>query len=710
MIRWKNLFFNIGFAFNCLLLFLLIFSEKLVVPAWLQVAGRMHPLLLHFPIVIIVLYVLWLLLAKSNSHYQEIGQDLLLLAAFSAALTALCGILLSKELGYDAEALQTHKWAGCIISVLLIFWYWLSTIKRLGRWIDIAASFIMLLLIVIAGDLGAAITHGDNFLMAPVTPQKEKKVVVFEEALVYADLVQPILDAKCLSCHNSKKAKGELVMETAALLTKGGKDGKLWDTTQQDLGLLMRRIHLPEDEKEHMPPSGKPQLTDEEVVILQAWIKAGADVQKKVINLLPTDTLRMLAYKRLKTSTEEKYNFPVADETKVKELNNTNRVIYPVAVKSPALVAKFYNSQYFNSKQLEELYPLRQQIIELNLSKMAVKDDDLKKIASFTNLRILNLNYSAITGKNLNELKKLPFLKSLSLSGTPVTVDNLSALQKFPKLKSVFVWNTRITKNDLSAINKQGKIHFETGFNGEKVTMKLTPPIIENEELISNKAFPIKLKQYISGTVIRYTTDGTDPDSTTSPVYSNNVNVESIFQFKARAVKAGWYCSDIISKNFYFSKFVPDSAVLLKPADEKFKAASAHTLIDLIKSDASKGTGKWLGFQKNDCEALFIFHQPVKVSSITISFLKDIGGSVFPPSNVEFWGGKKAGIMRLLARITPKMPVKGEGNDVLAINGNFTETELSYIKIIAKPVAKLPAWHTEKGKKAWLLIDEVMIN
>ncbi|MGI8636727.1 MAG: DUF2231 domain-containing protein, partial [Segetibacter sp.] len=230
MIRWKNVVVNITFALNCLLLFFLMFSDKLVVPAWLQVGGRMHPLLLHFPIAIIVLYVLWILFAPGNSHYSQIAKDLLLLSAITSVVTALCGLLLSREAGYEADALQMHKWAGCVISFLLLFWFWFSSSKTLNRWFNISASFIMLLLITVAGDLGAEITHGANFLMAPITPEKERKMVMFEDAFVYADVVQPVLEAKCLSCHNSKKAKGQLVMETAGLLLKGGKDGKLWDT------------------------------------------------------------------------------------------------------------------------------------------------------------------------------------------------------------------------------------------------------------------------------------------------------------------------------------------------------------------------------------------------------------------------------------------------------------------------------------------------
>ena len=660
----------------------------------------MHPLLLHFPIVIIVLYVLWLLFGMSNTYYKEISSDLLLLSSVTSVITALSGLLLSREPGYDPDALVTHKLAGSMIAFLLLFWYWITSSKNVSRWFNISASFIMLLVVTIAGDLGAAITHGQNFLMAPVTPEKEKKTVLFEEAFVYADVVQPVFEAKCLSCHNSKKAKGQLVMETAGLLLKGGKDGKLWDTTQTDLGLLMRRIHLPEDEKEHMPPSGKPQLTDEEVVILEKWIKSGAGMNKKVTELAPTDTLRVLAYKRLKASSEEKYDFAAADEATIKKLNNANRVIYPVALKSPALVINFYNSPYFDSKQLDELNEIKQQIVELNLSKMPVKDEDLKTISGFSNLRTLNLNYSSITGSTLNELKKLSNLKSLSLTGTPVTAKQLAILQDFPNLRSVFVWNTGIAEPSLTAINKQGKIHFVTGFNGDKVVMKLTPPIVLNSDSVFTKPVPVQLKHYVPGTIIRYTTDGTDPDSIRSAVYKNDIEVQKGFQLKTRAVKQGWYSSDVVSRYFFTSHYVPDSIALIKPADPKYKAHEGRTLSDLVKSELSRGTGKWLGFRDNYLEALLFFNLPVKASSVTLSMLRDVGGFIFPPANVEIWAGTDKNKLKLLSHISPKQPVKGDANDNIPVTCEFAPTSVKFIKVIAKPILTLPGWLKAEIEKA----------
>ncbi len=111
-------------------------------------------------------------------------------------------------------------------------------------------------MIIVTGHLGANITHGQDFLFAPVEAAKEKPVVLFEDAMVYADMVRPILEAKCISCHNSDKAKGGLIMESNASLLKGGRDGALWDSTQDDFGLMLRRIHLPTGKQEAYATAG----------------------------------------------------------------------------------------------------------------------------------------------------------------------------------------------------------------------------------------------------------------------------------------------------------------------------------------------------------------------------------------------------------------------------------------------------------------------
>ena len=72
MQRSKNVIFNICFALNCMLVFFLVFENRLVLPAWVQVIGRMHPLLLHLPITLLLLYIFWALFVekKTKKYWQ----------------------------------------------------------------------------------------------------------------------------------------------------------------------------------------------------------------------------------------------------------------------------------------------------------------------------------------------------------------------------------------------------------------------------------------------------------------------------------------------------------------------------------------------------------------------------------------------------------------------------------------------------------------
>lgn len=200
-----------------LLIFLLSFENRIVLPAWLQVAGRMHPLLLHFPVVLIVLYCIWTLFipkkAIEKNQRTQVGDWLLLLAAVTAVATALMGLFLSREEGYDEEALSWHKWSGVSIALITSLWYACRQWIEPNKWISGSIAVVSLAGIIFAGHQGAGITHGQNFLFAPLLPEKQEQIVSIEDAIVYPHLVQPILQAKCMGCHNNKKAKGELVME-----------------------------------------------------------------------------------------------------------------------------------------------------------------------------------------------------------------------------------------------------------------------------------------------------------------------------------------------------------------------------------------------------------------------------------------------------------------------------------------------------------------
>ncbi|MFN0078265.1 MAG: PSD1 and planctomycete cytochrome C domain-containing protein [Prosthecobacter sp.] len=87
--------------------------------------------------------------------------------------------------------------------------------------------------------------------------------------------VQPLLEAKCLECHNPNKIKGKLLMDTAAALLKGGDTGPGLVTGKPDESEIVKRVVLPKDHDDIMPPKGGP-LAANEIDVLKRWIAEGA--------------------------------------------------------------------------------------------------------------------------------------------------------------------------------------------------------------------------------------------------------------------------------------------------------------------------------------------------------------------------------------------------------------------------------------------------
>jgi hypothetical protein len=94
------------------------------------------------------------------------------------------------------------------------------------------------------------------------------------------DPARQILEQSCLECHKADKDKGGLRMDVKTKFLEGGDSGSPVDLENPDKSELLRRVLLPHDDDEFMPPSSKktkrPPLTSDEIAQLKQWITAGA--------------------------------------------------------------------------------------------------------------------------------------------------------------------------------------------------------------------------------------------------------------------------------------------------------------------------------------------------------------------------------------------------------------------------------------------------
>jgi hypothetical protein len=76
---------------------------------------------------------------------------------------------------------------------------------------------------------------------------------------------------------------------------------------------------------------------------------------------------------------------------------------------------------------------------------------------------------------------------------------------------------------------------------------------------------------------------------------------------------------------------------------------------------------------------------------------------------MEVWGSNQAGVWEKIGAQkfpTPSKPQYGQRlYDCPVKPGKY-----AYLKVVGKPITKLPNWHIGKGQPGWLFVDEVLIN
>ncbi len=270
----------------------------LVLTFWLwQFLGRLHPLLVHFPIgLLVIALILEVYSRKRREAFQSALYLILIIGALSAVLSSVFGWLLKDQDDYAGNTLAIHQWSGIATAVLATctLYLFLLSNKR-SQLIKVYQTFLTLAVlgVAIAGHYGASLTHGVDYL-TEVLPVNNKdgaapdpnfdltsfnsgttQTLSAEQGARLNIEVRSIFAHNCYKCHSAEKTKGQLRLDNKELLMRGGKHGEVIEKSHPEKSELIRRLHLPREDKESMPPKGK-TLSQKEIATLELWIKLGA--------------------------------------------------------------------------------------------------------------------------------------------------------------------------------------------------------------------------------------------------------------------------------------------------------------------------------------------------------------------------------------------------------------------------------------------------
>jgi len=440
--------------------------------------GRFHPLLVHLPIGILALAaILEYLFPKRTSPAQI--QLVLLIGAVSSVSAAILGWFLSLSSDYDVDLLNKHKWTGLILSFFTVaLWAWKYKGSGFSKFKIISNLLFgsMLLFLVLAGHYGGSLTHGVDFLSIDNLKDPDKtanKVALVAvtgttNGSVYDKLITPILSEKCYSCHNPNKTKGNLRMQTYAALLKGGKTGPAIVAGDAQHSELVKRALLDLDDKKHMPPKGKKQLTSNEITLLNWWINNGASERTSISEAFKNDTVRAFVAGSNERAEPSLGLIAIkkADSLVIVKLKEKLWEVNSIHKGSPYLDINAVSLSSLSNQQLNVLQEIDDNIAWLNLANTQITDQAFKFISQCKNVLKLNLANTNTSNIAVNDLKKMTKLQYLNIIGTRIDDTGLMQLCELGSLKNIYCWNSKVTPNGVENCKKKyPKVKFDNGNN-----------------------------------------------------------------------------------------------------------------------------------------------------------------------------------------------------------------------------------------------------
>ena len=670
--------------------------------------GNFHPVVLHLPIgAFLFTFLLFLSQRFLKSNFDPAIRLGLLFSFITSIITSIFGYILRLFGEYDVTLVDRHMWLALATTLMIGIVMYLH--KKQRSFNQILYCFILsTVFLTITGHNGGSLTHGKDYLKLP-TIESKISVINYDSIHVFNQVISPILDSKCVKCHNASKSKGSLMLSSVNKIQLGGERGQIIKSSSSINSRLYTYLNLPIDDKMHMPPDGNSQLNENEKELIRMWIDEGANFysyrkisndnfSNEIINYLPK---------------RSNYVDPPSKKNLIKLVEGNFR-IERISFKSNLIDVKF-TGKTFKQKDFNSLAKVDENIQRLDFSGVNLSQISLNKLRSFENLNYLNLNNTSINSDDL--IRFLPeTITTLIISNNDLKINVFEYLISNPNIKRVFAYNTIDDKETVKQIanNSNNKIFFGISLEEFASNVPLRIPTIKFEsKTLFSDSLQIEIIKDISNPTYRYSLDGEEPDSL-SLIYKNPITIKKSSKLKIKAFKKGSLPSP--TKEINYLK-VADKIYDLKLYSLPTEPYDGNNfLTDNQLGTNNFGDGNWYGFlkstQKNSSknrlgDLIAEFSITEKVNEIGISCLTAYEAYILFPTKIQLYD-----ISKNEEKIIYSKEIKQDYNNKYNSKNIFkipVKSNVSKVRLKVISNKKLPVGHPAEGEPAWLFVDEILL-
>ncbi len=142
----------------------------------------------------------------------------------------------------------------------------------------------------------------------------------------------------------------------------------------------------------------------------------------------------------------------------------------------------------------------------------------------------------------------------------------------------------------------------------------------------------------------------------------------------------------------------------------QYSGHEGKTLINGVLGSFDYSDEEWLGFQETDFEAVVDLEEVLTIEHIECGFLINQGSWIFSPVKVKISISTNGKEYKLIKCFEEDARKQNNNQEVRKFKADLTNSSARFVKIQAKNISTCPEWHDGAGGKAWLFVDEIVVN
>ena len=251
------------------------------------------------------------------------------------------------------------------------------------------------------------------------------------------------------------------------------------------------------------------------------------------------------------------------------------------------------------------------------------------------------------------------------------------------------------------AFNRLDEMHVNYAPSMYNVSVKHEGSVVSTDLFLS-------LSTDVNNVEIRYTLDGSIP-TLNSTIFTAAFPVNQSTTIKAQVYKNERAVGRITTKTIDIHK------AAAKKVTYNIKPSNKYNTSKLCLTDCLRGTTEhskefWTAFRDSDMDLIIDLGEPTEISNITASFLHSTRSWIFLPINVVFEISVNGKGYIEVGNIDYSDLANEPGKYLKECKVEIEKQKIRYIRIKAKSMRINPDWHSAKGGKNWMFIDEVVVE